>query len=305
MADIPKEHTVPAEHRFNHTPFTVMPGAPFRLEDFSTSPPPELASLKTQGRELLAADVALLAAAQEKLWATARYSVLIIFQARDAAGKDSTIKHVATGLNPQGCEVTSFGPPTAEELRHHFLWRPTLKLPGHGRIGIFNRSYYEEVLVVRVHPELLAAQRLQTSNYDDRFWQARFDDINAYEHSLTRGGVCIIKFMLHVSRKEQKKRFLERLDNPEKHWKFSVGDLRERAHWDDYTRAFDAMLSATSTPWAPWYVIPADRKWFMQALVADIIATRIDELNLSMPEITPQQKRELAKARRKLESEKD
>jgi PPK2 family polyphosphate:nucleotide phosphotransferase len=293
------------EHRFDHAPFRVKPNTNVKLKRFATTPPSPSADKKAAGKKMLAEDVAQLAAAQEKLWATASYSVLIIFQARDAAGKDSTIKHVATGVNPQGCEVTSFGPPSAEELRHHFLWRPTLHLPGHGRIGIFNRSYYEEVLVVRVHPELLAAQRLQTSTYDDKFWQSRYDDINAFEHSLTRGGVCIIKFMLNVSKQVQKERFLERLDNPEKHWKFSIGDLRERRCWDDYTHAFESMLSATSTAWAPWYVIPADKKWFMQALVADIITSRIDELNLQMPKLSEDQRQKLNVARAELVAEKE
>lgn len=295
---------MPQEHRFDHSPFTVKPGSKVRLDDYRTAPPAFAAGKKTLAKQVLQEDIAQLSAAQEKLWATAQYSVLIIFQARDAAGKDSTIKHVMTGVNPQGCTVHSFGPPSDEELRHHFLWRPTQYLPGRGRIGIFNRSYYEEVLVVRVHPELLAAQRLPVSSVNDEFWQSRYDDINGFEHSLVRGGVCLIKFCLHVSKEVQKKRFLERLENPEKYWKFSVRDLHERGYWDEYTRAFEAMLGATSTSWAPWYVIPADKKWFTQACVADIITARIDELNLEMPHLTADQRRELQKARAKLEAEK-
>lgn len=293
------------EHRFDHAPLTVQPGAKARLKDFATAPPDWASGKKAKSKEVLQEDVAQLNAAQEKLWATSRFSVLIILQARDAAGKDSTIKHVMTGVNPQGCEVHSFGPPNTEELRHHFLWRPTRYLPGLGRIGIFNRSYYEEVLVVRVHPELLAAQRLPPHKIDDKFWHTRYEDINGFEHSLSRGGVCIIKFFLHVSKETQKKRFLERLEDPEKHWKFSLGDLRERGYWDQYTEAFEGMLSNTSTEWAPWYVIPADKKWFTQACVADVITARIEELNLSMPKLAPEQRRELNKAKAKLVAEKD
>jgi PPK2 family polyphosphate:nucleotide phosphotransferase len=253
----------------------------------------------------LAEDVSQLEAAQELLWASGRYAVLIILQARDAAGKDSTIKHVMTGFNPQGCEVHSFGPPSAEEVRHHFLWRPIRHLPARGRIAIFNRSYHEEILVVRVHPEFLAPQNIAPDEVDDSFWAARCEDINHFERTLARNGTCVIKFFLHVSKQKQKKRLLQRLNEADKHWKFSVGDLRERALWDDYTMAYEAMLSATSTPWAPWYIIPADKKWFTHACVADIVSERIGQLDLEYPKVTKEQRRQLQAAKKKLEAEKD
>ncbi|MCI0491869.1 MAG: polyphosphate kinase 2 family protein [Planctomycetes bacterium] len=258
---------------------------------------------KNLAEQLLSQDVSDLAVAQELLYASNSSSVLLIFQAMDAAGKDSTIRHVMSGVNPQGCQVYSFKQPSPEELDHNFLWRCMKALPEHGRIGIFNRSYYEEVLVVRVHPELLVSQHLSDTKPTKEFWQSRYDDINHFEQHLVRNGTVIVKFFLNVSKEEQRKRFLERIDRPEKHWKFSASDTREREHWDDYMRAYEQMLTATSTEWAPWYVIPADNKWITRALVANIIASTIRNLHLSYPTLTPEQERELKAAGRRLRRE--
>jgi len=244
-----------------------------------------------------------LAQAQELLYATDRYALLIVLQAMDAAGKDSTIKHVMSGINPQGCEVYSFKRPSLEEVDHNFLWRYMRRLPERGRIGIFNRSYYEDVLVVRVHPEILAAQRLPIEEVDEHFWQHRYDDINAFEHHLARNGTVILKFFLHLSREEQKQRFLERLKNPEKNWKFSQADLVERGYWDDYMQAYEKAISATSTAWAPWYVVPADNKWVTRAVVAEVIASAIQALNLEHPKPDAAQRELLERARQALEQE--
>ena len=221
----------------------------------------------------------------------------------DASGKDSTIRHVMSGVNPQGCQVHSFKAPSDEELRQTFLWRATLRLPARGMIGVFNRSYYEDVLVVKVHPEILEHQGLPPGKRGKKFWEGRYDDINAFEHHLDRNGTTIVKFFLHVSKDEQKKRFLERLDRPEKHWKFSAADLAERARWDDYTDAYEAALAATSTRRAPWYVVPADDKWATRAFVADILATTIQGLDLRYPEVDEAQRDALEEARKRLEAE--
>ncbi len=244
-----------------------------------------------------------LTAAQELLYADDRYSVLIILQAIDAAGKDGTIKHVMSGVNPQGCQVFSFKKPSAEELDHNFLWRCMKRLPERGRIGIFNRSYYEEVLVVKVHPELLEYQQLPPGKRGKSFWSSRYDDINAFEQHLVRNGTIVLKFFLHLSKDEQKERFLERLERPEKNWKFSVADMQERAHWDEYQQAYEDALSATSTSWAPWYVIPADNKWATRAIVADILTNTINDLDLAFPQPTDQDQEALAAAKKKLLSE--
>lgn len=260
---------------------------------------------KEKAAALLQQNIKDLAEAQELLYASDTYSVLIVFQAMDAAGKDSTIKHVMSGVNPQGVQVHSFKHPSAEELDHNFLWRYAKALPERGRIGIFNRSYYEEVLVVRVHPELVAAQRIpNVKGIDKDFWQMRYDDINCFERHLARNGMVILKFFLHVSKREQKKRFLERLDNPKKHWKFSAADLRERGFWDDYMRAFEDAISATSTRDAPWYIVPADNKWVTRTLVSDIVVSTIHSLNLKYPQISPEQLEALRDARKQLEEEK-
>ncbi|MGH9280419.1 MAG: polyphosphate kinase 2 family protein [Acidimicrobiales bacterium] len=229
-----------------------------------------------------------LAEVQELLWASDTWAVLVVFQALDAAGKDSTIEHVMSGVNPQGCHVTSFKAPSTEELDHDFLWRCGRGLPGRGEIGIFNRSYYEEVLVVRVHPEFLDAQKLPPgSPRGDALWSSRYEDINAFERHLDREGTKIVKFFLHISPAEQKRRFLARLDDPHKNWKFNPRDLDERARWDDYVDAYEAALTATSTEWAPWYVLPADRKYVTRLLAADIIVSTIRGLDLSYPKADP------------------
>jgi PPK2 family polyphosphate:nucleotide phosphotransferase len=289
-------------HAFDHSPYIIRPEPIVRLKDLATTPPSDFTS-KGEAKKALAEDVSALSEAQRILWADGRFSVLIIFQAMDAAGKDGTIRHVMSGVNPQGCEVYSFGPPSAEELKHHFLWRPTRYLPARGRIGIFNRSYYEEVLVVRVHPELLKPQNLPPGREGDELWTKRFEDINAFEQTLHRAGTCVIKFFLHVSKDEQRRRFLERLDDPNKHWKFSAADLRERQHWKEYRGAYEAMLAATSTHWAPWHIIPADDKWYMRAMVADIVAARIGELDLRYPELDDAARAELAAAKERLLAE--
>jgi PPK2 family polyphosphate:nucleotide phosphotransferase len=244
-----------------------------------------------------------LEAAQELLWANDTYALLVIFQALDAAGKDGTIKHVMSGVNPQGCEVRSFKQPSAEELDHDFLWRAGKALPERGRIGIFNRSYYEEVLVVRVHPEWLDRQQLPAEDRGKGLWRQRFDSINAFEEHLDRNGTKIVKLFLHVSKEEQRKRFLARLDEPGKEWKFSAADVEERQHWDEYMTAFEDALTATSKPWAPWYVIPADHKFLMRMLVAGIIAKTIGDLDLSYPTVSAADRAAHHSARRKLESE--
>jgi PPK2 family polyphosphate:nucleotide phosphotransferase len=269
---------------------------------------PELAEagkavVQQAAKDALEQNLAALAEAQELLWANDVYSVLVILQAMDAAGKDGTIKHVMSGINPQGCQVFSFKVPSPEELDHNFLWRYSKALPERGRIGIFNRSYYEEVLVVKVHPEVLEKQKLPDGKRGDAFWEARYDDINRFERHLSRNGTLILKFFLNISKEEQKRRFLDRLDDPAKQWKFSLGDLAERQYWDDYQRAFEDALSATSTDWAPWYVIPANHKWAARALVAEVMITAMRELKLEAPTVSPEQQRLLAEARQRLVTE--
>ncbi len=294
-------------HRLDHDPFLVPHGKKVRLKDHD---PGYTAGFKdkAEAKAALLEDVSGLAAAQELLWASKEYSVIILLQALDAAGKDGTIKHVMSGVNPQGVEVHSFKAPTDDERLHHFLWRPMRAVPARDRIAIFNRSYYEEVLVVRVHPELLEKQWLPhdlRGKNGKKLWESRYDDINAYERTAERNNVCLIKLFLNVSRAEQRKRFLERLHTPEKHWKFSAADLRERSYWDDYQEAYEDMLAATSTEWAPWYVIPADRKWFARACVADIITSRIAELKLKPPEVSDKDREALAEAKAQLEEEEE
>jgi PPK2 family polyphosphate:nucleotide phosphotransferase len=286
----------------------VKPGKRARLSERDTgwAQTPELQELgkdrvKKRARAILAQNLEDLATAQELLYADDRHAVLIILQAMDAAGKDGTIKHVMSGVNPQGCQVFSFKKPSAEELDHTFLWRCMKCLPERGRIGIFNRSYYEEVLVVKVHPELLERQQLPPGKRGKSFWEARYEDINTFEQHLVRNGTVILKFFLHVSKEEQKRRFLDRLELREKHWKFSSSDMAERAFWDQYMEAYEEALTATSTEWAPWYVIPADQKWVTRALVADVLATSIKSLDLSFPEVSEEQRKALKEARKLLE----
>ena len=283
--------------------FRVTDGAEFRLKDFD---PAETLGLKSKehAQETLESGVARLCDLQDKLFAQDRWAILVVLQAMDAAGKDSLIKHVMSGLNPQGCSVSSFKEPSTEELNHDYLWRATRALPERGKIGIFNRSYYEEVLVVRVHPEILSRERLPTELVSGKIWRERFEDIRAYERYLDRSGIIILKFFLNVSRKEQKKRFLERLDEPEKNWKFSASDVMEREHWGEYMDAYEEMIQNTSTERAPWYVVPADHKWFTRVVVAEALVHALDKLNLSYPQVDKKKRKDLKKARAVLMREK-
>ena len=258
---------------------------------------------KKEAAERLENGVKLLAEYQDKLYAQDTYALLIIFQALDAAGKDGTIKHVMSGINPQGCQVYSFKAPSAEELDHDYLWRCVKRLPERGRIGIFNRSYYEEVLVARVHPEILQRQKLPARWKDKQIWKRRYQEINNFEEYLTHNGVEVLKFYLHVSKDEQKKRFLERIERPDKNWKFSDADVKERGYWDAYIEAYDDCLRNTSTQHAPWYVIPADNKWFTRIAVAYVIYHKLRSLKLAYPEVSEAQKEALVLARLHLQSE--
>ena len=287
--------------------FLVEPGSEVNLKNYvtdwtETDEAQELGKdvIKERAAEILEESRQQLADAQELLYASDTHSVLLVFQAMDAAGKDGTIRHVMSGVNPQGCQVYSFKKPSAEELDHNFLWRYMRALPERGRIGIFNRSYYEDVLVVKVHPEWLGPG--QPAKPDNKFWEQRYEDINNFEKHLARNGTLVLKFFLHVSKGEQKRRFLERLTNPEKHWKFSEADMAERAHWKDYQQAFGDALTATSTKRAPWYVIPADRKYVARALVADIVVTAIKDLDLKFPKVSAEKLAKLAAIREQLEN---
>jgi PPK2 family polyphosphate:nucleotide phosphotransferase len=285
--------------------YRVTKGRGFRLRDHDPGDTHGFKSeQKGDARMLLARSVEWLAEEQEKLYAQDRWGVLLVFQAMDAAGKDSTIKHVMSGVNPQGVQVTSFKAPSSEELDHDFLWRCMKALPERGRIGIFNRSYYEEVLVVRVHKEFLAKQKLPPRLLTKSVWEERHEDIASFERYLARNGYLILKFFLHVSRDEQKKRFLERLDEPEKNWKFAPGDVKERSHWDDYMKAYEDAIRHTAAPHAPWYVVPADSKWFTQAVVAAAIVQGIEQLDLSFPAVDSAAKKEFAECRKWLLAEK-
>ncbi len=258
---------------------------------------------KPDGLEKLQDKIIALAQYQNVLYAQNNYALLIIFQAMDAAGKDSAIKNVMSGINPQGCQVFSFKEPSVEELDHDYLWRYSKALPERGRIGIFNRSYYEEALVVRVHPEILDQQKMPSQSVDQHIWKHRFREINNFEEYLVRNGIIVLKFFLNVSKEKQKSRFLERIDRPEKNWKFSVSDATARERWDDYIAAYQDVLNYTSTSWAPWYVIPADHKWFTHLAVAEIICQKLKELDLKYPEISPEQKQDLLKAKQILEGQ--
>jgi PPK2 family polyphosphate:nucleotide phosphotransferase len=276
--------------------YRITSGKKFRLKDVDPGDAGKWHS-KEEAAEALRAGVARLAELQNRLYAQDRWALLLIFQAMDAAGKDSTIKHVMSGVNPQGCQVFSFKAPSAEELDHDFLWRTTRCLPERGRIGIFNRSYYEEVLVVRVHPELLAAQKVPTALAGPQVWEKRFADINAFERYLTRNGTVVRKFFLHVSKSEQKKRFLERLDEPAKNWKFSAADVEERRKWGAYRDAYEDAIRHTATEHAPWYVVPADRKWFTRLVVSAAIVDALEDLDLHYPKLDTSKRRELEAAR--------
>lgn len=287
------------------SPYLVPFSKSFELKKASTRPPDDAPSKKENHKELEEV-VDKLSSLQAKLYAQDRYSVLLVFQALDAAGKDGTIRAVMSGVNPQGCHVTSFKQPSAEELDHDFLWRVQRALPERGRIGIWNRSHYEEVLVVRVHPAYLESQRLPRVPKDlDDLWEERFDSINEAEKHWARNGTVILKFFLHVSQKEQHERFLDRIVDPDHNWKFSPGDVAESAHYDDYMAAYDAMLNATSKPWAPWYCIPADKKPFMRRIVGEIIVDTLAQLPLAYPSVSAEQRIEMDKYRRQLEAELD
>lgn len=282
-------------------PYRVTDGDSFRLKDFDPADTGHMKREdKSRAQETLQTGVEALAQYQDMLYAQDKWAVLLIFQAMDAAGKDGAIKHVMSGINPQGCQVASFKAPTAEELDHDFLWRCQRHLPERGRIGIFNRSYYEEVLVVRVHPEILQRQKLPVKLRGKDLWKQRYQDIRAFERYLTRNGVLIRKFFLNVSRGEQKKRFLERIERPEKNWKFSAADAQERQYWKTYMEAYQDMIRATATPEAPWYVVPADNKWFTRIVVAGAVIDALDSLDLTYPTVGEAQRKELLTARRAL-----
>jgi PPK2 family polyphosphate:nucleotide phosphotransferase len=292
-------------HRLDHRPFLVPPGKKIQLADYDSGYTAGFKD-KAAAEAALLEDVTELSQLQDVFWAARQYAMIIVFQALDAAGKDSTIKHVMSGINPQGVDVYSFKAPSDDERIHHFLWRPMQVIPSAGKLAIFNRSYYEEVLVVRVHPEFLEGQPLvhELRNKDmDDFWRSRFHEINAFEKILSTENTRVIKFFLNVSRDEQRARFLARLEDPEKNWKFSVADVRERACWGDYQKAYQEMLSATSTDIAPWYIIPADKKWFMRACVADIISAHLRDLNLEYPHVSDREAKLLAEAKKQLEAE--
>jgi PPK2 family polyphosphate:nucleotide phosphotransferase len=270
----------------------------FRIDEWDPGDTSNLDIDKKEAKDLLAEGVERLSHLQEKLYAQDRWAVLLIFQAMDAAGKDSVIEHVMKGVNPQGCEVHSFKQPSEEELDHDFMWRTNCRLPQRGRIGIFNRSYYEEVLIVRVHPEVLEKEKIPSKLVTKDIWKERFKDIRAFERYLTRNGTLILKFFLHVSKEEQKRRFLERIDNPSKNWKFSMGDVVERKLWDKYMAAYEDMIRNTSRPEAPWHVVPADNKWFTRLVVAAELVDALDRLDLKFPSVRGAARRELAKARK-------
>jgi len=294
------EHIIKASRALSK-PYRIANGAKFRLKDIDPGDTQDFTSSdKPRAKEALDNGVRALSELQDVLYAQDRWSVLLIFQAMDAAGKDGTIKHVMSGVNPQGCEVVSFKSPTPEELDHDFLWRCSKSAPARGRIGIFNRSYYEETLAVRVHPEFLAAERMPDRCVTKRIWDERFQDIRAYERYLNRNGTVVRKFFLHLSRKEQQRRFLARLDEPEKHWKFSASDLKEREFWGDYMDAYEETIRETATEDSPWYVVPADNKWFTRAVVAAAVVDTLASLGLAYPKVSPERQRQLTSARKVL-----
>jgi PPK2 family polyphosphate:nucleotide phosphotransferase len=282
-------------------PYRVTNGKRFRLKDVDPQDTGELKSAdKPRAKEALQAGVDALAQLQDVLYAQDCWSVLLVFQAMDAAGKDGTIKHVMSGVNPQGCQVSSFKAPTSQDLDHDYLWRCMKELPGRGNIGIFNRSYYEETLVVRVHPEFLGGQKLPLKCVTKNIWADRFQDIRSFERYLHRNGTIVRKFFLHVSKKEQQRRFLDRLDNPDKNWKFSPNDAKERGFWNDYMKAYEETIRETATEDSPWYVVPADNKWFTRVIVAAAVIDALDSLDLHYPKVSAAKKKELAAAKKAL-----
>jgi PPK2 family polyphosphate:nucleotide phosphotransferase len=285
-------------------PYRITSGRRFRLKQHDPADTAHLKSAdKGEAKEMLARGVEWLAEQQDMLYAQDHWAVLLVFQAMDAAGKDSTIKHVMSGINPQGCQVTSYKQPSSEELDHDFLWRYMRNVPARGQIGIFNRSYYEEVLVVKVHQEHLKRQKLHPSLVTRKIWRERYEDISSYERYLHRNGVITLKFFLNVSKEEQKRRFMARLDEPAKNWKFSLADVEERGYWEDYQAAYDEAIRHTATPWAPWYVVPADNKWFTRLVVAAAVVDAIARLELHYPRLGPAQQKSLAEARKRLNAE--
>ena len=293
---MPRKEILDRIRKYVH-PFRITKGKGFRLKDFDPGETCGLKLDKGEAAELLQRGITWLAEEQDMLYAQNRWSLLLVFQALDAAGKDGTIKHVMSGVNPQGCQVFSFKQPSSEELDHDFMWRSVRNLPERGRIGIFNRSYYEEVLVVRVHPEILERQKLPPVVVGKEIWDERLADIAQFEGYATRQGIKVLKFFLHVSRNEQKKRFLERLDEPEKNWKFSASDVQERKFWSDYMHAFEEAIRATASKHAPWFVVPADNKWFTRLVVAAAIVDAMENLNLAYPKVDAAKRKQLAAAR--------
>ncbi|MBN2450046.1 MAG: polyphosphate kinase 2 family protein [Lentisphaeria bacterium] len=284
--------------------YRVSKGTEFHLADWDprdTGHDPDLD--KSRARKLLQAGVEAMAELQDMLYAQDRWALLLIFQAMDAAGKDSAIKHVMSGINPQGCQVYSFKTPSHEELDHDYLWRCLKNVPERGRIGIFNRSYYEEVLIVRVHPEILDAQKLPRDLVTKRIWEERFQDMRNVERYLTRNGIVMLKFCLNLSAEEQKQRFLARLDEPDKHWKFAPEDVREREYWERYRSAYEEMIRGTASSWAPWYVVPADHKWYTRLVVAAAVVSTLSSLDLKYPALDPERRKDLAAARAALEEQ--
>jgi len=283
-------------------PYRVDHGKHFRLKDFDPGDTGEMKS-KEHAAAALEKSILQLRDLQDKLYAQDRWAVLIVLQGMDAGGKDSVIKHVMSGVNPQGCQVYSFKAPSGDELNHDYLWRSEVRVPERGRIGIFNRSYYEEVLVVRVHPELLKTEKIPPALISKKMWKERFEDLCSFERYLGRNGILVRKFLLNLSKEEQGRRFLARLDEPEKNWKFSAADIHEREYWSEYMDAYEEMIQNTATAEAPWYVVPADHKWFTRLVVASAVVESLEELDLSYPKVDPERRKELAEARKILESE--
>jgi PPK2 family polyphosphate:nucleotide phosphotransferase len=285
-----------------HDPFIAEPGTKIRLKDFDPDFTGDFQG-KVEGEAKLRSNIEQLSELQRVLYANGKHALLLIFQAMDAAGKDSAIRHVLSGVNPQGVDVRSFKAPSAEERNHDYLWRCVKALPERGRIGVFNRSYYEEVLIVRVHPELLESEPLPAEVVTDKIWKQRYEDIENFERYLTRNGIHVLKFFLYVSKEEQRRRFLARITNSDKNWKFSSVDVRERQYWDEYMEAYEQMINHTSTVVAPWYIVPADHKWFSHVVIADIIVKKLNSLHLEYPVLDDEHMRDLTKAKELLEPE--
>jgi PPK2 family polyphosphate:nucleotide phosphotransferase len=283
-------------------PYRVSKGKKFRLKDWDPADVGHIDS-KEEAHKLLEHGAQLLTLLQQKLWAQDKWALIIILQGMDAAGKDGVVSHVMSGVNPQGCDVWSFKTPSTEELDHDYLWRAHQRVPSRGKIGIFNRSYYEEVLVVRVHPKMLAAEHLPEALARKHSWDERYEDINAFEKYLAHNGMVVRKFFLHLSKSEQKKRFLERLDDPQKNWKFSMADIQERGYWKDYQQAYEELIQQTSTKHAPWYIVPADNKWYSRLVVSAAIVETLDELKLEYPVVDKAKKKELEQVRKILVKE--